>query len=295
MEIYKDKYNKFIKSRELRTIPKDTYTENHHILPRSLGGNDLKENIIILTAREHFIAHMILWKVYGGKMAQAFYMMQGFNRYNYRLTSRQYSKLREESIKYLSFLKKSKTYEEIYGVELGKEMKTRKKKWASINSPFKEKDVQQKAQRNRKNLPRTEEQKNRMSIAQLNKVVNPIVEKIRRNKISKAAKLQWINTSKQERDRLSKLRSKGMKGKQNAKGVVRSKQNRLNISNGSQKIWNNRTEKEKQEIGNKISLGKLGKPSKNKGKKGITNGVVNKRIDAQELPLDGWWFGTTRK
>jgi hypothetical protein len=34
------------------------YTEKHHIVPRSMGGTNKKSNIAILTAREHFIAHM---------------------------------------------------------------------------------------------------------------------------------------------------------------------------------------------------------------------------------------------
>jgi hypothetical protein len=35
----------------------DGYIEKHHIIPKSLGGNNKKENIIALTAREHFICH----------------------------------------------------------------------------------------------------------------------------------------------------------------------------------------------------------------------------------------------
>lgn len=53
------------------------YTEKHHIIPRSFGGNDSKANLVSLTAREHYIAHALLWKmkfagVYGSKMAFAF-------------------------------------------------------------------------------------------------------------------------------------------------------------------------------------------------------------------------------
>lgn len=31
------------------------YFEKHHILPKSLGGTNDKENLVKLTAREHFI------------------------------------------------------------------------------------------------------------------------------------------------------------------------------------------------------------------------------------------------
>ena len=33
--------------------------ERHHIIPRSLGGNNLKENIVKLTAQEHFVCHLL--------------------------------------------------------------------------------------------------------------------------------------------------------------------------------------------------------------------------------------------
>lgn len=38
------------------------YLETHHILPRSLGGKDTKENLVNLTAREHFLAHLLYEK-----------------------------------------------------------------------------------------------------------------------------------------------------------------------------------------------------------------------------------------
>ena len=40
------------------------YTETHHILPRCMQGGDDKENLVELTAREHFIAHQLLAKIY---------------------------------------------------------------------------------------------------------------------------------------------------------------------------------------------------------------------------------------
>lgn len=53
------------------------YVESHHIIPRSFGGVNNKSNIVCLTAREHYIAHALLWKMrfsgkYGSKMAYAF-------------------------------------------------------------------------------------------------------------------------------------------------------------------------------------------------------------------------------
>lgn len=44
-----------------------TYYESHHIVPSSVGGSDRKENRVLLTAREHFIIHWLLTKIYSGK------------------------------------------------------------------------------------------------------------------------------------------------------------------------------------------------------------------------------------
>jgi hypothetical protein len=52
------------------------YTEKHHILPKSLGGSNAKNNIVTLTGREHFLAHMLLAKIHGKGLWQAARMMQ---------------------------------------------------------------------------------------------------------------------------------------------------------------------------------------------------------------------------
>lgn len=40
------------------------YTEKHHILPKCLGGTNIKSNLCLLTAREHILAHMLLSCMY---------------------------------------------------------------------------------------------------------------------------------------------------------------------------------------------------------------------------------------
>ena len=54
-----------------------------------------KTNIIKLTLREHFIAHLILWKCYGQKMAHAFHLLT-VTKIKKHLTSRQFETLRKE-------------------------------------------------------------------------------------------------------------------------------------------------------------------------------------------------------
>ena len=40
------------------------YIEEHHILPLCLGGSDDPDNLVFLTAREHYVAHQLLVKMY---------------------------------------------------------------------------------------------------------------------------------------------------------------------------------------------------------------------------------------
>lgn len=98
-----------------KSMPRGGYTENHHIIPRSLGGSNDADNLVKLSAREHFIAHRLLCKMTTskdkGKMYFAFNMMQlsnnNQNRYK-KLTSTSYAILREELSKYISLSQKGK-------------------------------------------------------------------------------------------------------------------------------------------------------------------------------------------
>lgn len=40
----------------------DEYFENHHIIPKAAGGSNQSSNLVRLTAREHFICHLLLTK-----------------------------------------------------------------------------------------------------------------------------------------------------------------------------------------------------------------------------------------
>lgn len=40
------------------------YVERHHIIPRCMGGPDTKGNMVALTPEEHFVAHVLLVKIY---------------------------------------------------------------------------------------------------------------------------------------------------------------------------------------------------------------------------------------
>lgn len=40
------------------------YSERHHIVPRCMGGSECPDNLVRLTAREHFVAHQLLVKMH---------------------------------------------------------------------------------------------------------------------------------------------------------------------------------------------------------------------------------------
>ena len=44
--------------------PNAPYAEDHHRLPRCLGGSDASSNIVRLSYRDHLKAHFLLWKAY---------------------------------------------------------------------------------------------------------------------------------------------------------------------------------------------------------------------------------------
>jgi len=83
---YKKIYNNLMSSRlsdkSGRKISKKQgeYYERHHIIPISLGGNKSyaigSNNIVLLTAREHYIAHRLLWLIHRTReMGFAFHKM----------------------------------------------------------------------------------------------------------------------------------------------------------------------------------------------------------------------------
>jgi ribosomal protein S27AE len=66
VKLNKNKYSKWYfnlmhKARNRKSF--NGYSETHHVIPRSLGGSNDKSNLVVLTAKEHYIAHALLWKM----------------------------------------------------------------------------------------------------------------------------------------------------------------------------------------------------------------------------------------
>ena len=87
-----------------RTRKLEGYTERHHVIPKSLNGTDDKDNLVDLTAREHFICHWLLTKMYTGEAkSKMIYALNGMKRnskftqrYETPVTSRVYENLKKE-------------------------------------------------------------------------------------------------------------------------------------------------------------------------------------------------------
>lgn len=56
-------YSNLILRAQNRELDKTIYVEKHHIIPRSFGGSNSNNNLVKLTAKEHYIAHALLWKM----------------------------------------------------------------------------------------------------------------------------------------------------------------------------------------------------------------------------------------
>ena len=105
-------------TRMLRIREDDAYYERHHIIPRSMGGADTDDNLVYLTGKEHYIAHLLLTKITEGEakasMVCAWNFMSNLDvKYGKKhITSRLYSVLREEHAVNHSEINKGKTLSE---------------------------------------------------------------------------------------------------------------------------------------------------------------------------------------
>ena len=176
------------------------YKEKHHILPRCLGGNNSKDNLVELTAKEHFIVHMLLCKFTTGfakrKMYYAFNAMCSFklsnkNKRHYKITSRIAQKLRIECLQF---------------------MKGNKFNIGRIAS----KETRLKISQATKGLKRTSITKNRISLANKGKKLPEYVKEKIANSL-KGEKSFWFG--KKHKQTTKDKMSKKAKGRQNSLGM----------------------------------------------------------------------------
>lgn len=93
--IHQNRYEKLIAY--YQTNMKSGYCEKHHIIPKCMGGSDTLDNLVLLPAKAHYIAHLLLCKIYpeNKKILHAFAAMSlANNNHKRKMTSKMYLKMR---------------------------------------------------------------------------------------------------------------------------------------------------------------------------------------------------------
>ncbi len=174
---YTQCYYNIIQAAKARlTLPE--YSEKHHVIPKSLGGDNSVGNLVKLSAREHFICHRLLVKMTEGtarrKMSHAIWAMANQqNKYQqrYKINSRTYENLKQENAKLLSEIFKGRP-----GPNAGKKLSDETKQKMSISAKKRPVSPQARAALvkarsgvppSNKGKPMSQEQKEKMRISAL--------------------------------------------------------------------------------------------------------------------------------
>lgn len=204
----------------------NTYTEIHHILPKCMGGTNNKNNLVVLSAKEHIIAHILLSEMYpeNKSLKYASLAMLAYTDHTkerseiddldllarLRESSREFLKTctgennpfygkhhSEETKRILSSYRK--------GIPLSEETKKKMSKSHKNNPPSKE-HIQYMIKRKRELGPYFNSEETRKKISESNK--GRVTSQATREKLSKAHKGKKL--SDETREKLSKI-NKGRK------------------------------------------------------------------------------------
>lgn len=169
---YYNWYHSIIANAKTRVL--EGYTEEHHIIPKSLGGSNSPDNLVKLTAREHFICHWLLTKCVEKnveKMRYALWLMTNTEnslQERYKITPKKY-----EIIKKSLALTFSKQHT---GRKMSEETKrkiseTRKKKFAAGELEIKVYDSTREKHSKLKG-PHSQETKDKIGLAHKGKTIS---------------------------------------------------------------------------------------------------------------------------
>jgi hypothetical protein len=170
-----------------RARTRDTlgYVEKHHVIPKCLGGPDSKDNIVKLYPEEHYLAHLLLCKIYqqNSKLVYAaMNMTSGAMVNNGKRNNKAYGWLRRQYAESMS---------------------------GDNNPARRNPDLQKEAAKKRVGQKRTEETKEKMSLAQKGRTFSEETKA----KMSAAAKAR-PEISDSTRAKLKRRRpNRGMLGK----------------------------------------------------------------------------------
>jgi len=228
------------------------YYENHHILPKCLEGLNEEINLVLLTAKEHFISHKLLIKIHPGnrKLVDAFFfMIHGNQKQHYNATARDY----EQSIN----LKNKTPISEETLQKMRKHLKkVHKKNKGSI--PW-----NKGLEAVNKGIPMKEESKNKL-----------------RETLKNKYKEGWSpRTGHTHSEETKKKISEAQKGNKKWLGKTHSEETKKKMSESHKgKAPGNKGKKASAETLEKMRQAKLGKPSPNKGRKYYINENGEKKL-----------------
>ena len=278
---YKKHYDRLIETRKIlnRCKGNGNYYERHHVLPKSCGGTNEENNLVLLTAKEHYIAHLLLIQCYDGvmknKMRYAFAMMLRSNKYHERLYSAsQYQRIREElSLGCMGRKLSEETKKKIGDAGRGKKYSNRKKRIYT--------DVELKRfSENGKNQIISDKEKERRRLFMLGrKLSDETKNKIREKAIGRPGP----NLGKKRSEETIEKWKKSTIGKHGGEN--------------NPMFGREHSEDTKKKIGESTKL-RVGEKSATGGRICITNGKKNKKIKKETLDSwlnQGWYKGITQK
>ena len=184
------------------------YYESHHIIPRSLGGTEDKNNKVLLTAREHFIVHKCLPLIYlkedninaYHKMNHALHrFLYSKNSNNYKISSREYERIKQQHSKSISESLKGIERTEEFGKNVSEGLKkyyeTNKHPWEGRQHSEETLEKMSKKQSGKNNpmygRERTEEERKKISNTMKGHKKSPeTIEKFKKRKWSDEKKKQ---------------------------------------------------------------------------------------------------------
>lgn len=179
-----------------RDHPNYVYYERHHIIPKCLNGLDSKENLVLLTAREHFVAHKLLHYIYPKNklLFYSFYMMCYCKNEN----QQRFNKISSHEYEYLKIINSKLAYK-----KFGKENNPLYGKFGKENPNFgikRSKQTLKKMSESQKGKKHTKEtiekiRKNKLEFFKINDSPNknkPMSE-LQKIKISNKIKKVWLN------------------------------------------------------------------------------------------------------
>jgi len=174
-------HDSIIDRAKTRVLPKETYTERHHIIPRCMDGTDDKSNLVDLTANEHCVIHHLLHVLNPDnyKLLSAYWAMVTLKDYNGRLyfiSAKEMERLRilysqnhpsksDEHRNKISVLFSGVPYDERYGKDKADEIRKALSEFGAtrvgeLNPFFNKKHSDETKLRwslKRKNVPKTQE------------------------------------------------------------------------------------------------------------------------------------------